>query len=220
MTSEEISIEGYESLESMVEAGWATGAGIDLTGVTYGRPHWEGTAPKAPFAYYRFLAGLVRHTGATRILEIGTHFGGSTLAMARGFLPGAAAHLLTIDVEFENIEPLLREPRIQRFQGEALHPDVITAITKAFHHLPVDLLYIDADHRFFPTLAMVSIYSQLLKPRLIVLDDINLYDDMRAMWQLLERCHPGEALDVTKLVPEMTLNMPTATQGFGIIRLR
>jgi hypothetical protein len=67
---------------------------------------------------------------------------------------------------------------------------------------------------------MVSIYSQLLKPRLIVLDDINLYDDMRNMWQLLERCHPGEALDVTKLVPEMTLNMPTATQGFGIIRLR
>jgi hypothetical protein len=67
---------------------------------------------------------------------------------------------------------------------------------------------------------MVSIYCQLLKPQYVVLDDINLYDEMGDMWRLLERCHPGEVLDVTKLVPDMTLNMPVATQGFGIIRLR
>ncbi len=209
--------ENYQPLEEIAHASWQLGGTIDLTGVTYGRPHWEGKTPTGPFAYYRFLAGLVRYAGATRILEIGTHFGGSTLAMCRGMVPGGPGHLLTIDIEFENVAA---DRRIQRFRGEALQPDVIAAVVKAFHHLPIDILYIDADHNFFPTLAMVSIYSHLLKPQYVVLDDISLYDSMRDMWRVLEMCHPGEALDVTKLIPEMTANMPTATQGFGIIRLR
>lgn len=209
----------YEPLESVIRASWEIGGGVDLNGVTYGRPHWEGPVPDAPYAYYRFLAGLVRGMNAVRILEIGTHFGGSTLAMCRGLPPGLG-QVLTIDVAAENIAGLSQERRIQRIHGSALDPGVIIAATKVFHHLPIDLLYVDADHKFLPTLEMVAIYAQLLKPQYVVLDDITLYDDMREMWRVLELCHPGEALDVTRILPEMNLNMPTPGQGFGIIRLR
>lgn len=212
--------DGYEPLESVIAAAWQAGASIDLQGISYGRPHWEGPAPTEPYSYYRFLAGIVRLHGMTRILEIGTHFGGSALAMCRGMPLAAAGHLLTIDVEFENVAALQQERRLQRFKGHALQREVLEATAAAFHHLPIDLLYVDADHNFFPTLAMASIYSTLLKPQFIILDDINLDDTMRAMWQLLAECHPGEAVDATIVEPQIGANMPTPGQGFGVIRLR
>jgi Methyltransferase domain len=212
--------DAYQPLLSVVKAAWAAGAPIDLSGVTYGQPHWEGPVPTQPYSYYRFLAGLVRLHGFTRILEIGTHFGGSALAMCRGMPPGKGGHLLTIDVSFENAETLREERRIQRFRGDALKPEVIAAAAKAFHHLPIDLLYVDADHEFAPTLSMLSIYAELLKPRYIVLDDVDLNDSMRAMWRLLLECHPDEALDITKVMPDIQAGMIAQVQGFGLIRLR
>jgi cephalosporin hydroxylase len=162
----------------------------------------------------------VRLHGATKIVELGTHFGGSATAMCRGMPEGSGGHLLTIDLEHENIEALMPERRMQRFQGDALDPRVIEAIAKAFHHLPIDILYVDADHLFVPTLSMASIYALLLQPQYILMDDIGLNDSMKDMWRVLSACHPDEALDAAMVEPAIGAHVPTPGQGMGVIRLR
>ena len=81
---------------------------------------------------------------------------------------------------------------------------------------PTDLLYVDADHRFLPTITSVGLYTFLLKPRLIVLDDIMLNSEMRAMWSLIRAAYGAEAINCADVIPEIR----ERTCGFGLVRLR
>src|SRR4051812_22979267 len=101
---------------------WQEGARVDLAGCVYGPSHVEKGAFAADVpGYYRLLAGLVH--GASRICELGTHYGGATLAMARGMAKDG--RIVTVDVtKLEN--PLLAaERRIERVQGDVLAASVL-----------------------------------------------------------------------------------------------
>ena len=75
-----------KSLEAVIKAAWETGHEVGLAGVGYGRIHWgnQTDISDTPLSYYYFLSGLVKTLRYSRILEIGTHQGGSALAMLSG----------------------------------------------------------------------------------------------------------------------------------------
>ncbi len=209
----------YQELEDVIRASWQAGAAIDLTGVTYGPPHWAGPVPVAPYSYYRFLAGFVRRQRATRVLEVGAHFGGSTRALRRGFADGHG-RVVSIDATHDNLDALLKEGQIDCVRGDGAHPRIITAAVNAFRSLPIDILFVDVDHQFGMTIQMLSIYTTLLRPQYVLLDDIGLNDSMRDLWRILQACHPGEALNAVDVEPAIGADVPTPGQGLGVIRLR
>src|SRR5262245_9451833 len=81
-------------------ADWSVGHTIGLPHVCYGPAHWNGGKKfhDEPFPYYYFLAGLVLSQNCSTIFEIGTHYGGSCLAMLRGIADPHSARIVTVDV--------------------------------------------------------------------------------------------------------------------------
>jgi hypothetical protein len=63
---------------------------IELPDAIYGPAHWSGDKKfhDESFPYYFFLAGFVRLKNCRSIFEVGTHYGGSTLAMLHGIGDG------------------------------------------------------------------------------------------------------------------------------------
>jgi cephalosporin hydroxylase len=116
-----------------------------------------------PESYYYFLSGFVRHHNCSQILEIGTHFGGSIQAMQRGINPERIekSNLLTVDITDLNPD-IHRIPRLRKLTGNANARVITEEIVEYFKHQRINLLYIDADHHFEPTLANIGIYCTLL----------------------------------------------------------
>lgn len=205
------------SLAELVRLAWTTGEQIDLAGVGYGPAHWDGGERfvPTPNPYYHFLAGLVRVSGSRRIFEIGSHYGGSILAMRRGIDDPGAARLLTTDIT--DLNPALHSlPGLKKLVADANKQATIQEVTAFFAGEPVDLIYVDADHRFLPTMTNLGIYTLLLQPKLVVIDDIVLNDGMAALWDALRAAFGGAAVNCADIVPE--IRSPTC--GFGLLRLR
>jgi len=197
------------SVPTDFEAVMRAGEQIDLDGCVYGE--WRGDFVREPHGYYYFLAGLVRTQGFTRILEIGTHFGGATMAMSRGIEPGAQsdARLVTLDVTRFNDENLREVACIRRVQGDSLDSRVVARACAMFDG-PIDLLYVDSRHEHRETLQNLAVYANRLRPKMIVLDDINLNESMRDLWARLQTASGGRTTDVSALVRRKSA-------GFGVI---
>jgi hypothetical protein len=203
-------------LEPLVERAWQIGQQVDLTGVGYGRIHWDNltdVSPEAP-PYYRFLAGLAAAIGATTAFEIGTHWGGSAVAILRGMRSHSPeAKVVTIDIttESDNYLPKLREARnIVKIVGDANKRETIELVLT---QLPaVDLLYVDADHTALPTLLNFAIYSTLLRPKVAVFDDITFSDSMREFWRIVETVLPKQSINCSVVEPAIR-----GEPGFGLV---
>jgi len=200
----------------MVRGAWAIGETINLSDAWYGPKHWKepDSFSSTPFPYYYFLAGLVRSQGCSRIFEIGTHYGGS----ARSMLHGATepnVQLVTIDVT--DLNPALHAlPCVVKLTGDANGAEAIQEAMDKFGPEPIDLLYIDADHKFAPTITNLGLYSLLLKPRLVVIDDIVLNEGMRDFWNVVRAAYGSDAINCVDVVPEIR----SEKCGFGLLRLR
>jgi hypothetical protein len=204
-------------LEEMIREAWSVGKSIDLRGVQFGPslPEWpESRFFDNAFSYYFFLAGLVRTQRCSKILEIGTHFGGSGHAMLRGVPEAEAARVLTVDITDLNPE-LHNMPGLTKLTGDANSEAIVGQVFNYFAGESVDLIYIDTNHSFMPTLLSLGIYGIMLRPRLLVLDDIVLTDAMRKIWSRLCASY-GEAVNCCDVVPEIR----TVKAGFGLIQLR
>ena len=145
------------SLSDVVKTAWKAGSEIDLQGVGYGRLHWGNKTDvrDEPSPYYYFLAGLVRTYRFSRILEIGTHWGGATRAMWRGLNAPHQSKIVTVDITTESDARLLDFPDIVKIVGDGNSKDVVTRVAAEFGAVPVDLVYIDAAHQSMATLASV-----------------------------------------------------------------
>jgi predicted O-methyltransferase YrrM len=164
-----------------------------------------------PPRYYHFLAGLIRSRGFHRIVEIGTYYGGSTLAMSRGIADEdrGTARIVTIDIVNLN-EALLRlDPIIRRITGDSLDPRVVDRACAEFDG-PIDLLFVDSFHQRRETLQNIAVYANRLHPDVIVLDDIRLNRSMRRLWTELASRRRGAIVDVSELVRRVSA-------GFGVI---
>jgi hypothetical protein len=105
---------------------------------------------------------------------------------------------------------------ITRFVGDANSESMLQRVMLAFGGEPVDLLFIDGDHRFLPATINFALYTSLLQPRLTVLDDIVLTDGMRAMWDVICASYGAEAINCVDVVPEIR----SSACGFGLLRSR
>jgi hypothetical protein len=189
---------------------------IDLSSCVYGPEHWGNGFKDRPSSHYPFLAGLVHTQGLTRVLEIGTHYGGSISAMYQGFASrsdeavqkaATVARFVTVDITNLNRDGL--SPAIIRITGDALDPSVITNVSSRFPLGRSDLLFVDAGHDYAQTWETIALYFNRLDPRYIAVDDIRLNVSMRKLWEALCQEFEDNATDVSDLIGR--------ANGFGII---
>lgn len=185
------------------------GRELDLHDCVYGE--WRGDFVSEPHGYYFFLAGLVRARAYTRILEIGTHYGGATSAMVRGLAPDRAAdaEVVTVDVTHHNAEKLAALAPLQRVTGDSLDRNVVADVCGRFSS-SIDLLYVDSRHERTETLQNIAVYANRLQPETIVLDDIHLNESMEELWREVVASGIGRTTDVSTLVDR-------TSAGFGVI---
>ncbi len=172
---------------------------IDLSGCYYGEPFRKGPFVDKPCSYYFFLAGLVAQLRCSRILEIGTHFGGSIFSMARGVGYSGlvqTADVITVDVKESNSEAFRTNELVIRILGDCLDDDVVQHVTQSFSG-PVDLMFIDAVHNYEHTNRCLQRYSPLVSPRLVILDDIRLNPSMESLWKYRVVSCGDRAIDIT-----------------------
>lgn len=206
------------AIREIVRHAWTVGQTIQLPAdVCYGPAHWGGAKKfhDEPFPYYYFLAGLVRSQSCTTIFEIGTHYGGSCLSMLRGVADPKTANIVTVDIS--DLNPALHSrPGITKFTGDANDETVVKKAALCFADAPIDLLYVDADHRFGSTITNLGLYCLLLRPRFVVIDDILLNDEMRTLWSALSGVYGADAVNCAEIVSQIR----GQDVGFGLIRLR
>ncbi|MBE9094358.1 CmcI family methyltransferase [Tychonema sp. LEGE 07203] len=206
------------ALKELVKQAWIVGNQIDLSECTYGVWHDGKTVFTTPSSYYYFLAGMVRVNRLSKILEIGTYRGGSILAMHRDLEDKSVAKLVTIDINLFEPERLKSFPEIERIEGDSASAEVISEVVKKFEGEPIDLIYIDGDHKYESTMAAYSIYTTLLKPKFVIFDDITLNDSMFRMWRDILKTHGDRVLNTVEVEPGIR---PESTNpGFGISQVR
>lgn len=193
------------SIDSWIDESKQIGAGIDLAGCRY-----EHDLDEPPPSQYSFLAGVVRNLAAKRILEIGTYHGGTIMAMVRALDPTVVdPQIVTIDVVAHNDAGLREYPQVRQILRDSLAPTTVAEVAGRFDD-HVDLLFVDSGHDFRQTFENVAIYGNLLKPRLIIVDDIRLNRSMARMWDKVVSLEPGIVRDVSDLVGRSEC-------GFGLI---
>jgi predicted O-methyltransferase YrrM len=194
---------------------------IDFSGIRYGTlQDREGKlrADSGGFTeYYAFLAGLIRAQGFKRVIEIGTHMGGSTRAMARGFrrpLDGSE-WIITIDPTDLSDGILNSEDLATKVQGIAEAPATVRRVLELTKSAPVDLIFLDGSHDFPSVEKQMRVYSEVFSPRCLIIDDICFNDSMRDLWKDLEATFGDRAANLSDLSTEV--RQPRC--GFGLLWL-
>ena len=209
-----------DDLRRHVTEAFRRGRAIDLDHCVYGpatggrRGYINETLP-----YYRLLAGHVLHTGARVVLEIGTHYGGSTLAMLEGMRAlrrNEELRIVTVDVTSLNQERLGEEVEIRRLIGDARSPDVTSSIRALLPTSAVDLLYIDAlKEPAFLVQVIGNLHAAGVTANWIILDDALANSAMQGFWQAIEARMPELSLQVAQEFPHIR----DPKTGFGVIRV-
>ncbi len=189
-----------KSLQDICEQAMSTGQIIDLKGCFYGPWHSQEGFNVNPENYYFFLAGLVRSQKWTHILEIGTHWGGSILAMNKGLCGEETQKdkLVTVDITNNNEKALKGYPHIIRIQGDALSKATIRKVFNNFTR-DIDFLYIDSIHEYGHVAACIANYANKLHPKYIVLHDIHINESMKKIWSRLQEDFKDTAFDATEI---------------------
>ncbi len=163
--------------------------------------------------YYYFLAGLVETLELRQIVEVGTYFGGSTLAMRiaqRGLPDPDDTRLVTVDIKHFRPSVLLPEHGVNRVFGDSVAADTLRKVQEGVRG-SIDMLYLDATHFYDQVKAEFQRYCELFQPTWVVLDDIHLNESMERFWQEVVEDFGPLAFDATAAAHRE----PTA--GFGIV---
>jgi hypothetical protein len=100
-------------VERAIADTWDIGRRFSLDDCLYGIPHWAGKPPDRPSPEYFFLAGIACSQGCRRVLEVGTHMGGSILAIRKG-IGEALDQIVTIDPTDLSDSVLASHPEIKK----------------------------------------------------------------------------------------------------------
>jgi len=200
------------SLKEICEKAMEVGQKIDLSDCPYGETTGPCSFIGRPTNYYFFLAGLVRSQRLTRILEVGTNYGGSIMSISKGLHAGdiSSSRLVTLDIVLKNDAGFKGYPHIKRIEGDSLDENVAEKAVGSFNK-DIDLLYIDSVHEYGHTKKNLSIYAGRLNPRYVVLDDIRQCDDMIRLWSELKEKFGEDAFDAS----DISIRKGA---GFGVIK--
>jgi cephalosporin hydroxylase len=209
------------ALADLVKIAWNARTAFDLKGIGYGRLHhplWLNKIIDEPFDYYFFLAGFVRTIGAERIVEVGTHWGGSARAMREGFAAPDKSKIVTFDITKDGAQKLKDCANVKAYSIDANTEKAVQIVLDEFGRKPIDMIYVDTAHKFWPTIQSFSLYSAIFRPRYAILDDITLNDSMKQCWTAITHLYgPERAVDCTKIVPQ--IRQSKTSPGFGLVRL-
>jgi hypothetical protein len=196
------------NLQTVCENAAATGRSIDLAGCDYG-PHKRSAQFLGVQPYYHFLAGFVRSLHLRKVLEIGTSYGGSMMAIHRGCERDQPdAQLVTVDKVDIAGKGLTSLADVRRFHGDSLASGTLQEIAA---HLtsPIDFLYIDSKHSYDHTDKNLTIYGAQFRPRFVILDDIHLNSEMETLWADIRDTVQQYSYDASELAQRPT--------GFGVL---
>jgi len=199
-------------LKEICEQAMDAGMDIDLSDCPYGETTGPCSFINRPTSYYFFLAGFVKLEKLTRILEIGTNYGGSIMSISKGLHENdiADSRLVTVDIIHKNEEILKEYPHIKRIKGDSLDEDVVKK-TVEFFDKEIDLIYIDSVHEYEHTRKNINVYAGKLNPHYVILDDIRQCDDMKRLWSELKEEFEDNAFDAS----DISIRKGA---GFGVIR--
>lgn len=127
------------------------------------------------------LYRLARHSGAKRILELGTSLGVTTQYLASA---GNEAQVITVEADAGSSEIAKRGFENNGFTNIALRNQTFSEFfERAESGEKFDLIYLDGDHRGENTLRYVRSLLELLPPKgILVMDDIHWSPEMSSAW--------------------------------------
>jgi predicted O-methyltransferase YrrM len=154
--------------------------------------------------------------GFSRVLEIGTEYGRSAMAMADG-MGTRIDTLTTVDIA-DHAEARLLDGRkgVHRVIGDAMLPPVMQRVLQLFDYKPIDVLFVDSGHDYPTTMAHMGTYGALLQPKIIVIDDIVLNEDMARFWADVRKLYGARAVNACDVDPRVR----SGDCGFGVILLQ
>ena len=209
-------------LKELIAQAWSLRNEFDLSNVGYGRTHWGDQTQilTTPASYYYFLAGITRVTKARRVLEVGTHQGGSTRAIARGLSEQSGSRVVTFDVTRDGAEMFMQDPVVHAFTMDGGTEAAMDAALTVFGSPSVDLAFIDSTHEFWSTLNIIALWTTAFSCPLVVLDDITLNPSMRRLWNvLLDRFGETNAVNAVEVDAAIRTGGDGTTPGFGVLRI-
>jgi hypothetical protein len=201
----------------LADEAWRLGQSMDLSGCHYGPATWANNITiTRPSPYYYFLAGFAALIGARSVMEVGTHYGGSGLAMAKGLQhanPDGSWRIVTVDVTDLNRDRLLQEGNIVKLVGSATDPATQSAMLDALQGDTIDLLYIDALKSGTFILDVLTGLASRATISWVILDDISKHPSMKQLWGQLEATFAGRCLNLAAFNP----NIRDVNVGFGLL---
>lgn len=166
--------------------------------------------------YFRFLAGLLDLRAFTRVLEIGTEYGRSAMSMACG-MGTRLETLVTVDIADQpEARRLDGRNGVHRVIGDAMLGPVMQRVLELFDYQPIDVLFVDSGHDYPTTMAHMGTYAALLQPKIVLIDDIVLNEDMAHFWSDVRTLYGARAVNACDVDPRVR----SADCGFGMILLK
>ncbi len=143
----------------------------------------------------RLLYRLATHNAASYLLELGTSLGITTLYLATACPSGSVYTLEGGSAIAKHAERIFSEQghrNIHLTRGNIDH-----TLPAMLRQLPrVDFAYIDANHRYAPTVAYFEqVLAKTNEHSIVVIDDIYWSSDMQRAWQHI-RQHPAVTLTI------------------------
>lgn len=183
---------------------------LDVSGIVYG-PSTQGGADIGSLLYYPFLAGFAKWTGARTIVEIGTHAGGSTLALRAGQV--SDGKLLTADITDLN-RPLLDKAGVVKLVGDGSSEQVLDQIASLLGNAPIDILFVDGAKRHDFALAVIEGLADRCGIAWLLLDDVRAKSSIADLWAELQAAFGKDAADVSDVAPDMR----EIEYGLGVVK--
>jgi hypothetical protein len=200
------SIRSRDDLRDHVQEAFERGASIDLSGAVYGPDTGNDRGfLDTEMSYYRLLAGHMALTGGSTVVEVGTHFGGSTLALLAGLRAGGASdpRIVTMDVTDLNGERLSAEPEITKVLGDSTEAGFVESVSSELTG-DVDTVYIDAlKDAGFVLRTMHNLHRAGIDARWLVLDDISANESMRSLWDAIQAAAPDHSFLISAEFPHI-----------------
>ncbi len=148
-----------------------------------------------PARFSRLLNRIITHFDYKNIVELGTSLGLNSAYMASA---KKDVQLFTFEGS-ASIANLAKQnlSELNCFNYRLIEGDIDNTLPQWIENAPqIDLAYIDANHRYEPTLR----YFELLLPKMtssgmIILDDIHWSKEMNDAWELLKK-HPEVSLSI------------------------
>ncbi len=165
----------------------------------------------------RLLYRLATYNSSNYLLELGTSLGITTLYLATAHSSGTVYTLEGGEAIADHAERVFSEleyPNIQLVRG-----DIDQTLPNVLQQMPrVDFAYLDANHRYEPTVAYFEqVVAKTNERSIVVIDDIYWSGEMRRAWRHI-RQHPAVTLTIDLFDAGLVFFTPlNVRQDYGLM---